>query len=243
MYRIQLERFEGPLDLLLQLIEKEELNISDVSLGHVTEQYLAYIDSQTDMPPEEVADFLVVAAKLILIKSRLLLPELFGPEEDDVAEDLTRQLAMYRLYVDAGVHLSAAFRSPKTCYARERLPRSDVVQFSPPPSLTAQQLMAVYRALLVELEAFVRPAPELITRAISLKERIGTLRALFAQGSEVNFQQVLGSAKNRMDVIVSFLALLELVKQRFVSAHQDHHGSSIVVSKAEHIETIETIAT
>ena len=76
MYRFKLEKFEGPLDLLLQLIEKQELNITDVSLAAVTEQYLNYLAERQDLPPEELADFLVVAAKLLLLKSRILLPDL-----------------------------------------------------------------------------------------------------------------------------------------------------------------------
>ncbi len=239
MYQFQLERFQGPLDLLLQLIEKEELNITEVSLAQVTEQYLAYVDQQTDLSPDELADFLVVAAKLLLIKSRVLLPQLFGLEEEETAEDLTRQLALYKMYVDAGHFLAKRLRSGKACYARERIAKTETVTFSPPQSITPATLKLAYATLLAELEAYVRPAPELITRAISLKEKIATLRTLLSQAGEVNFhERVLKGAKNRTDIIVSFLALLELVKQRFVVARQDGHGANIVVMRAEETITV-----
>lgn len=234
MHSFTLERFQGPLDLLLQLIEKDELNITEISLAAVTEQYLAYVDQQTDLPPDELADFLVIAAKLLLIKSRVLLPQLFGPEEEDATEDLTRQLALYKMYIDAGRFLHDRLKSGKSCYGRERLIKTETVSFSPPPSVNNEALKKAYLAVLAELEAYVRPAPEIISRAISLKERIATLRTLLTTGGEMNFhERVLSGATSRTDIIVSFLALLELVKQRYVVARQDGHNTHIVVIRAE----------
>jgi segregation and condensation protein A len=233
MNQFTLEKFQGPLDLLLQLIEKEELSITEISLAVVTEQYLAFIDSQPDLPPDDMADFLVIAAKLLLIKSRVLLPQLFGPEEDDVGEELTRQLALYKMYVDAGLFLAGRLRAGKVSYGRERIVRNETVSFSPPPSLNGEVMKKAYEELLKELAAYVRPAPELISRAISLKERIAALRVILESAGEVNFhERILTEAKSRADMIVSFLALLELVKQRVVVAHQAGHGTNIVVSKA-----------
>lgn len=229
----QLERFQGPLDLLLQLIEKEELDITEVSLAQVTEQYLAFIDSKTDLPPDEMADFLVVAAKLLLIKSRVLLPQLFGPEEESVGDDLTRQLALYKMYVDAGKFLAGRLKSGQSCYARERLARTETVTFSPPPSANPAALHKAYSELLAALEAYVKPAPEIISRAVSLRDKIASLRTLLDIGGEINFhERVLTGASSRTEIIVTFLALLELVKQRHVVAKQEGHGAAIVVSKA-----------
>jgi segregation and condensation protein A len=230
MYKIDLERFQGPLDLLLQLIEQEKLDITEVSLGAVTEQYLKYVEEQTNLPPEELADFLVIAAKLILIKSRLLLPQLFSAEDEEIAEDLTHQLAIYKLYLEASKKMNKQFMSQQGCYARERLSRSEEIIFSPPAALKLEQLTKIYQTILQELEVFVRPAPELIKRAISLKEKIASLRSFFIDRGEVNFHSVLSNAKDRTEVIVSFLALLELVKQRFVVARQEHINSHIVVA-------------
>jgi len=222
VYAITLERFEGPLDLLLKLIEREELAITDVSLASVTEQYLQYIDKTTDLRPEELADFLVIAARLLLLKSRVLLPQFFvDDEEEEAAGDLTSQLALYRLYVTAGAKMYHRYRSSQTCFARERPPRASVATFSPPQELTTDELQRVFAAVVASLETFVRPAPELISRTISLQERIRVLRTLIASAHNLDFREILADAKTKTDVIVSFLALLELVKQRHVLVTQD----------------------
>src|SRR3989344_5914455 len=109
MYSLKLEKFEGPLDLLLQLIERQELNITEVSLAAVTEQYLVYLSEHNDIAHEDLADFLVVAAKLLLLKSRLLLPELFVDDEEEAGTSLAEQLAVYRLYVKASHKLARSF--------------------------------------------------------------------------------------------------------------------------------------
>lgn len=232
MYRLKLEQFEGPLDLLLQLIERQELNITDVSLAAVTEQYLGYLDRQTDLPVEELADFLVVAAKLLLLKSRALLPDLFIDDEDDIGSGLVEQLAIYKQYVEAGHQLARRLRKRRFSYARERLPMFDApVEFSPPANLTTYALKSSFAKILDELKEFVRPMPELISRTISLQEKISALRKLFEGGGKVSFKKILDDAKSRMEIIVSFLAILELIKQRHVVASQDGHGAHIVLMR------------
>ncbi|MFA5953926.1 MAG: segregation/condensation protein A [Patescibacteria group bacterium] len=234
MYKFKLERFEGPLDLLLQLIEHNELTITDVSLASVTEQYLEYLDKNSDLRPEELADFLVVAARLLLLKSRVLLPQLFiEDEEAEAGVDLTSQLVLYRLYVAAGMKLYKQYRSPLTCFARERAPRSTVISFSPPPSLAVDHLGNIFAVIIAELESFVRPAPELISRTISLQERIRAMRTLISSAHQLDFRQILADAKTRVEVIVSFLALLELVKQRHVLVTQDKDTDIILITHYE----------
>lgn len=231
MHRFKLEKFEGPLDLLLQLIEKQELDITDVSLAAVTEQYLNYLAEHQDLPPEELADFLVVAAKLLLLKSRILLPDLFVGDDDEADGGLAAQLEIYRRYVEAGRLISRRLHRRYFSYARERLPLAETAAFSPPPQLTSDVLRHVFSKVLENLKEFVRPLPELITRTVSLQERIVVLRQLLAGGPEVNFQRILEDAKNRMEIIVSFLAILELIKQRYVVARQEGHGTNIVLAR------------
>lgn len=235
MHRFKLEKFEGPLDLLLQLIEKQELNITDVALADVTEQYLSYLAERQDLPPEELADFLVVAAKLLLLKSRLLLPDLFVGDEDETVGGLTEQLEIYRRYVEAGRELARRIQRHHFSYARERLPIAETAAFSPPSILTDDAMRQVFIKVLEDLKEFVRPMPELITRTISLQERISVLRRLLEGGPEVNFQKILEDAQSRMEIIVSFLAILELIKQRYVVARQDGHGTSIVLARFEEV--------
>ncbi|OGL82613.1 hypothetical protein A2936_02285 [Candidatus Uhrbacteria bacterium RIFCSPLOWO2_01_FULL_47_25] len=233
MHRFKLDKFEGPLDLLLQLIEKQELSITDVSLAAVTEQYLNYLEAHQDLSPEDLADFLVVAAKLLLLKSRVLLPDLFLTDEEDAELGLAEQLAIYKLYVEASLKLARRLRTRHFSYARERLPVAETATFSPPPSLTSEAMRHVFIKVLENLKEFVRPIPELIARTISLQEKIIALRKLLETGSEIDFHRFMQNAQSRMEIIINFLAILELIKQRYVIARQESHGASIVLTRLE----------
>lgn len=231
MYRLKLERFEGPLDLLLQLIERRELDISDVSLSAVTEQYLSYLETNADLPPEDLADFIVVAAKLLLLKSRILLPNLFWEDEED-SQSLTKQLSIYRAYVRAGHFIRERLRHRHMAYARERAWPLETGAFSPPRALSRGMLRDMFERLLHDLAEFVRPMPELVARTISLTEKIAALRAMLAEQTRVSFADLVSETKNRMEIIVTFLALLELIKQRHIVATQSSHGGTITLVPA-----------
>jgi segregation and condensation protein A len=225
MHKIKLERFEGPLDLLLQLIEKHELDITEVALAEVTEQYLDFLDHEADLPPSEMADFLVIAAKLLLIKSRVLLPQLFVEEGEDDAKELREQLAIYKLYLSASENILSRYQSKTAAFAREKLPKIEIDEFNPPANVISDNLQVLFAGLLESLEKIVEPEPEVIKRTVSLRERISKLRQLFKPGSRMTFNELLSDVSNRTDIIVSFLAILELVKQRQVVARQDEeHG-------------------
>lgn len=233
MYQLKLDRFEGPLDLLLQLIERQELNINDVSLAAVTEQYLDYLEKSHDLLPEDLADFLVVAAKLLLIKSRTLLPDLFPEDSEEEDLGLAEQLAIYKQYVEASHKIGRRLRRRTFMYAKERLPIMEAPAFSPPHNLTADVLRQFCEKILENLEKFVRPAAEIIKRTISLQEKILTLRKLLEAGTEIDFKRLVIDARSRMEIIVSFLAILELVKQRYAVARQDSRGGSIMLVRVE----------
>lgn len=231
MHSIKLERFEGPLDLLLQLIEKRELDITEVALADVTEQYLDFLDNHANLPPSEMADFLVIAAKLLLIKSRVLLPQLFVEEGEDDARELREQLAIYKLYLSASDNILSRYQSKTAAFAREKLPKIEIDEFTPPANVVSDNLQSTFTNLLDSLEKIVEPEPEVIKRTVSLRERIGKLRQLFRPGSRMTFNELLSDATNRTDIIVSFLAVLELVKHGQVVARQDDdHGIVITGS-------------
>lgn len=231
MVNLKLEQFEGPLDLLLQLVEQEKLVISEISLAAVTEQYLAYIESQADMPPEELADFLVVAAKLLLIKSRLLLPNLFVDADEPEEENLARQLAIFKAYVEAGKFVNARLMSRQFLYPREKALVSETASFSPPNNATGEALHKNFVALLTEIGRYVKPKPEVMKRTVSLREKISTLRLFLSSAGKISFHSVLEQANNRTEVIVTFLALLELIKSRHVIAWQEGHSTAIMVAE------------
>lgn len=237
MYSVTLERFEGPLDLLLKLIEKEELLVTDISLAKVTEQYLAYIDNTPTLRADDLADFLVIAARLLLIKSRVLLPHLFMADEEAVTDTLTEELARYRLYVSAGTLLYRQYRANQVCFVRERMARVTVASFSPASNAGLEYLEQAYVGILAEIGRLVRPKPELITRTISLQERITVLRTLFSNANSVDFRQALANTKTRTEVIVTFLALLELVKQRHVVVAQEEGTDIIRITRYDNSTT------
>lgn len=231
-YAIKLEQFEGPLDLLLQLVESKELDISTVSLATVTEQYLDYLGTIEERFPEELADFLVVATKLLLLKSRLLLPDL--PVDDDDEETLAAQLRIYKDYLDASHSLEAMIAKRRFLYGRPTGSLKIEPVFSPPPGLAASELREVFREVLVGIEVFISLPEERLRRTVSLQERITDLQALIQENLTVSFKNILAKAESRSEVIVTFLALLELVKRRIVHVRQHEHFGDIAIERAHH---------
>ncbi|MBI2426380.1 MAG: segregation/condensation protein A [Candidatus Kerfeldbacteria bacterium] len=228
MYEIRIQQFEGPLDLLLKLIETQELDISNVSLSQVTEQYLEYLETVEQRYPEELADFLVVATKLILMKSRLLLPEL--PKEDDEdGETLAEQLRIYKEYLDASHMLATLIAERHFLYSRSvsHIPIEPV--FSPPPDLQSVMLRDSFQYVLASLEVYIHLPEQRLERTISLQEKLSHLYDLITNKAEVSFHGVLAGAKTKAEVVVTFLALLELVKRRIVHVRQHHDFGDIAI--------------
>jgi len=231
VYEIRLEKFQGPLDLLLQLIEQQELDITEVSLAQVTDQYLKYLDKVEVLNPEEVADFLVVASKLLLIKSRLLLPNLnLGGEEE--AKELEQQLKLYREYLEAGRVIDKLWRRGTIAWVRAKpLLLRPVGEFSPPPALKMPMIETAFRRVIAALEPIIKLPEVTLQRAISIQEKIEALSNLILKCVTVSWQTFVGQAQDKTEVIVSFLALLELVKQRQLVVEQPALFHDITISK------------
>ncbi len=231
MYEIKIEKFQGPLNLLLQLIEQEELDISQVSLAQVTDQYIKYLAQVEELNPEEVADFLVVAAKLLLIKSRLLLPNLnLGGEEE--AHDLEEQLKIYKQYLEAGRALARMWRQGKVAWVRPKpLVFKSEAAFTPPLGLTRDILTSAFERVLKMIEPIIKLPEVTLQRAISIQEKIASLKELIVNKVRLSWHTLVSSAQDRTEVVVSFLALLELIKQRHVVAEQSALFQDISISK------------
>lgn len=234
-YQVRLEIFEGPLDLLLHLIEKQELDITKVSLATVTDQYLEYIGHLERIHAEILADFLVVAAKLLLIKSRALLPAPPGTGEEgeeDVGDDLVRQLREYKKFKEFAKQLRAREELGLRSYLRiSSLPRLEPrLDLS---DVTLNDLLeAVRQALAVEppappVDGMVKPV------TFTIGEKIEVIEALLTRKGSFSFQRLLRRAASRPEIIVTFLALLELIKGHRVRVQQDKLFGEIVVSRAE----------
>jgi segregation and condensation protein A len=234
-YRVALPVFHGPLDLLLHLIEREELDITEVSLAQVTNQFLEYLAQVEERNPDQLADFMVVAARLILIKSRVLLP---GPArtaetpEDDEGDDLVQQLLAYKKYKDAAGWLQQLGDHGLHSYVRlSGLPPVEpIVDLG---DVTLDDLLYAVRDAL----ALQPPAPS-VDHAVSpvtitIADQMSLIERRTVAGHRVSFRHLLARATSRIEVIVTLLALLELVKQLRVTMQQDHRFGDILITSRE----------
>lgn len=224
-YPIRLPIFEGPLDLLLQLIEREELDITAVSLAQVTDQYLAIVEEMGRRSLAELTAFLVVAAKLVLIKSRVLLPGYRprGDKEEDVAADLIRQLEIYRAY--RAVARELARREEREWRAYGRLPPSDGARPPADPSIalagvTLEDLVAAAREA---LRAKSAPPVEILIPLprVTIAGQMALIQERLADAGRLCFQELLAEGTGRAEIIITLLAVLELIKQERVRVRQE----------------------
>jgi len=217
----KIEYFEGPLDLLLQLVEQEELDISTLSLAAVADQFVQHVNNRPDLPLEELADFLVVAAKLIYLKSKLLLPSLYDQELED-GPDMETQLRTYREFVRASRIIDRLWRSNVRSFVRVRRPvKFTNVVFSPPSGITTIILRETMMRVIVYLEPRITLPKAAVERVVTIQEKITQLFAHIQKTARITFSQFLGNRASKPETVASFLALLELVKQRFVHVSQE----------------------
>ena len=233
-YTVVTPVYEGPLDLLLQLIERAELDITSLALAQVTDQYLEHIHNITDLSPDEVSAFLVIAARLLQIKSEALLPRppQREPGEEDPGEALARQLILYKRFKELANLL--AFRESKHFHTYTRQ--------APPPQLelgidlsglTLADLLAAahwifsQEGIISEL-GMVVPPPR-----VTIREKIGVIAEFLRRYQAGTFDQLLSDHRYRLDVVVTFLALLELVKRRMVVAKQEALFGQIAFEPSE----------
>lgn len=226
-YNIKLEQFEGPLDLLLQLTEQERLDITRVSLAQIADQYLEYISNAKNITLGHLADFLSVASKLILIKSKALLPLLeFTEEEEEEIKDLEQQLAEYKRFKEAAQKLDSVFKSPFVSFSREGFLGMGTV-FYPPQNMVAEDLAKAFNKVLGEIIVPEKLEEETVKEVLTLEDKIVHLQETLKRRVETSFSQLVAEAKDKVEVVVSFLAMLELVKQRIIHVEQDGLFSEI----------------
>ena len=229
----KLEKFEGPLSLLLKLIEQEELDITQISLAKVADQYVDYIRSNQNIGPEEMADFLVVAARLLLIKSRALLPYLHPEEEEEIAE-LEQQLKMYKEFIEAAKGIQKILGKKKFMFAREfnrKVLLNNLKLFAPPSKLAKDDLAMVFGDLIGRL----RPEEELeektLRSKLTIDDKILHIQNILLNRIKTSFNEVMNKAVDKTEVIVSFLAMLELMRMREVVLEQDSLFGEISIIK------------
>lgn len=235
LYQIQLPVFEGPLDLLLRLIEREELDITAVALAKVTDQYLERLADLERREARDLADFLVVAAKLVLIKSAALLPSSSkpGPEDEteDVGRDLVRQLQIYRRFKEIADLLHEREEQGLHSYIRLMPSR----RLSPEPDLdqvTIQDLLSLAQEALNAASG--PPFGEVVSPiTVTIEEQIDHIEQQLSRQQQVVFRTLLSRATTRIEIIVTLLAVLELIKQDRVRVHQETLFGEIVIRRPQ----------
>jgi segregation and condensation protein A len=226
-YHIKLEQFEGPLDLLLQLTEQEKLDITRVSLAKIADQYLEYIAQAKDITLAHLADFLSVASRLILIKSKALLPMLeFSEEEEEEIKDLEYQLAEYKKFKDAAVKIAALFDSSSVGFSREGFLGLSVI-FYPPEKIVKEDLQRAFAKVLGEIPVAEKLEEEMVKEILTLEDKILHLQETLRDKVQTSFSELVYHAKDKVEIVVSFLAMLELVKQRIIHVEQGSLFSEI----------------
>jgi len=238
-YRISTSVYEGPLDLLLELIERAELDITRLALAQVTDQYLAHMQALQERDPAEVSAFLVIAARLVLIKSAALLPRPtldHHDEEEDPAEALARQLILYKRFKE----IAAWLEHRESAGLRSYLRVSGSARIEPRVDLTGITLNDLARyAYDILMGGPVLPALSEVVAAprVTIREKIRSILDRLRAGDAASFRSMLDGARTRLEVVVTFLAMLELVKRHIVSASQDGLFSDIELSPLDNIDS------
>jgi segregation and condensation protein A len=225
-FTIRQDAFEGPLDLLLSLIQERKLYINEISLAQVTDEYLGYVQRFSELPMEETAQFILVASTLLLIKSRSLLPDLdLTDEEEGDIDDLERRLKYYRLIKHASRLIRDKWNMQPLRYSGYRFEHA--ITFSP-EGITIGALHGAIRDILSNLPtASFRPTAH-IEASMTLEEMISRLEARLLKAVRMKFSE-LSSHAPKADRIVQFLAVLELVRAGLVTAEQSGAFSDIVL--------------
>jgi segregation and condensation protein A len=230
-YLVQLPAFEGPLDLLVHLIEREELDITTISLAQVTGQYLTYLAHLDQKRVSDLAAFLVVAAKLVLIKSQVLLPRppVLDEEEEDVGEDLVEQLRLYKKFKELALRLREREDLKLRSYARIA-PRPQLTPHLNLASVTLDDLVAAAREALNTLPA--TEVGEVITpTTVTIWQQIEIVEAYVWSRDRVRFRDMLSTAATRVEIIITLLAILELVKRDRLVISQERMFGEILIER------------
>ena len=222
-FSIKTSSYEGPFDLLLDLIDARKLLVNDLALANITEDFITHVRAQATFPVEETANYIQIAATLLLIKSKSLIPDLtFTEEESADVEELKRRLEAYEKVREAARELSRIFGKAVMVAAGER-PRESV--FAPASDLTAGALAEALARVLAAREAVEELPTARMKPMLTIEEMMDKLAKRVQSVMTLSFKEFSKSTKEKVEVIVSFLALLELVKQGAVAAEQyDTHG-------------------
>lgn len=224
-FTVQTSTFDGPLDLLLSLIEERKMLISDISLAQVADDFLTFVSKQDTYPLGDTAQFLVIAATLLLIKSRALLPALTLTDEEEVdVRDLEQRLALLSILRKA----AQQFDTTHPQYLAPGVTIKDPL-FVPPPDVSVDALAFAIRGVIEQVPRLSTKPEVSVEPVISLDEMIERLTARMQRAIKLSFTEFTSGASTVTDVVVSFLAMLELVKRGSANVEQGAHFDEITI--------------
>lgn len=236
-YKVSLEVFEGPLDLLLYLIKKDEVDIYDIPIGRITDQYMEYLQLMKVLDLNIAGDFIVMSATLMLIKSRMLLPvddrsEPDEEEEEDPRWDLVRQLVEYKKFKDAADHLEELEVHMENVFGRE----SEHVELGAPPEIDMRDA-SIFDLIASLNEALGRVQEEDLQEIFAEEYTVGQKVTYIVENLKIakrlSVMDLFSGMTSRQEIVCTFLAVLELIKLNRIAAVQDDHFGDIVVEARE----------
>jgi segregation and condensation protein A len=236
-YKVVTPVYEGPLDLLLQLIERAELDITKLALAEVTDQYLGHLRQMQNRTAEEVSAFIVIAAKLVQIKSEALLPRppIRDAGEEDPGEALARQLIAYKRYREIAKILERRESSGLRTYLR----------LAPPPKIERKldledvslaDLVQAAENVFSQIEDQITLTDSSAPPHISIRQKLNRITNFLKLQKNVTFHSLLDDHHSRLEIVVTFLAILELIKRSFIRAHQESIFSDIILEATEQLD-------
>ena len=222
-YKVKLEVFEGPLDLLLYLIKRDEVDIYDISIERITQQYLEFMEAFKILDLEIAGEFIVMAANLIYIKSRSLLPAHVQPPEEETEEDdprweLVRQLVEYKKFKDAAAKLGVRELEQSNMFTR--LPEPEPAVERPLGDVSVFDLINAFNGILKRINQR-EDLREIFEENFTVSDKIDLIMKITATGVPLKFTELFASAASRTEIVVTFLALLELIRLKQLKAVQD----------------------
>jgi segregation and condensation protein A len=235
MYEIKLEKFSGPLEKLLELIEERKLKINEISLAAVTADFLKYVKTLSEVRPQILADFVAVAAKLLLIKSKTLLPDFELTHEEEIEiKDLEARLKIYREFKLASQNIKKLWDKNNISFSRPLLMVIGEANnfFYPSANLTISNLAKAISNLTSALKEFFLEPQKIKSVIIPIEQKMKSILVRLESAAHQNFQE-LSKSRPRPEIIVLFLAILHLLKDQMVQVEQNSQFGDIIINKMQ----------
>ncbi len=239
MFKITNQEFKGPLGVLLNMIEDEKLDICAISLSKIADEYIEYVKLSPEIDPEELADFLVIAAKLLWLKSKALLPYL-DSEDEEAVDDLEKQLKMYKEFADASLKILDILKEKNYLFSsdfdlKKRRELFNLPIFAEPKNVNKAKMRETMLAVLRRLATEKPLDTKTIEETINLEDRIHVIRQLLKKQVSFTWRSLIKNKKDKTEVIVNLLAILELVKQHELEFEQETLFSEIKILRSSSI--------